>query len=105
MDPQDPQELGPLTTIRYIGLGQLKVYLVSEDELRLIEGGGPSLLEGSWPVAEKSLLCYPLHDCRGSVGGDILTIWLRQASSDYRWKPDRGNNSTFALASFFKGCN
>lgn len=42
MEQQDPQELGPLTSIRYIGLGQVKVYLVSEDELRLIEGGGPT---------------------------------------------------------------
>lgn len=42
MEPQDQQELVPPTSIRYIGLGQLKVYLVSEDELRLIEGGGPT---------------------------------------------------------------
>jgi len=44
MAPEDSQELVPPTSIRYIGLGQLKVYLVSEDELRLIEGGGPLLL-------------------------------------------------------------
>jgi len=42
MAPEDSQELVPPTSIRYIGLGQLKVYLVSEDELRLIEGGGPT---------------------------------------------------------------
>jgi hypothetical protein len=33
-------EVLPATTIRYIGIGQLTVFLVSEDELRLLEGGG-----------------------------------------------------------------
>ena len=32
----------PLPNIRYVGIGQLTIYLVSEEELRMIESGGPS---------------------------------------------------------------
>jgi hypothetical protein len=41
MDEQ-PQQMVPYTRIRYVGIGQLTVYFVSEDELRMIEIGGPS---------------------------------------------------------------
>lgn len=42
MGDQKPHEIVPRTDIRYVGMGQLIVYLVSDDELRLIESGGPS---------------------------------------------------------------
>jgi len=42
MDEKPPLQMMPYTKIRYIGIGQLTVYLVSEDELRMIESGGPS---------------------------------------------------------------
>ena len=42
MDEQQPQQMMPYTSIRYVGIGQLTVYFVSEDELRMIESGGPS---------------------------------------------------------------
>src|ERR1019366_6584439 len=32
----------PPASIRYVGIGELTVYLVSDDELRMIESGGPS---------------------------------------------------------------
>ncbi|MGA9059488.1 MAG: hypothetical protein WB763_23605 [Terriglobia bacterium] len=41
MDEQ-PQQVVPYTRVRYVGIGQLTVYFVSEDELRMIESGGPS---------------------------------------------------------------
>lgn len=42
MDKQKSEQIVPSVGIRYVGFGQLTVYLVSEDELRLIETGGPS---------------------------------------------------------------
>jgi hypothetical protein len=44
-DEQDSSRLipGPPTpSIRFVGFGQLTIYLVSDEELRLIESGGPS---------------------------------------------------------------
>jgi hypothetical protein len=32
----------PAVQIRYVGIGQLTLYVVSEDELRMLESGGPS---------------------------------------------------------------
>ncbi len=32
----------PAVEIRYVGIGQLTLYIISEDELRMIETGGPS---------------------------------------------------------------
>ena len=32
----------PYAEVRYVAMGQLTIYLVSEDELRMIEIGGPS---------------------------------------------------------------
>jgi|ERR1019366_5111806 uncharacterized protein YhhL (DUF1145 family) len=42
MDEQKPQEMVPAVNIRYVGIGQLTLFLVSEDELSLIESGGPA---------------------------------------------------------------
>ena len=42
MDEQQPQEMMPAVDIRYVGIGQLTLFLISEDELRMIESGGPS---------------------------------------------------------------
>jgi orotate phosphoribosyltransferase len=42
MDEQQPQQMVPYTKIRYVGIGQLTVYFVSEDELRMLESGEPS---------------------------------------------------------------
>ena len=41
MDEQ-PREMVPYTRIRYVTMGQLTVYFVSEEHLRMIESGGPS---------------------------------------------------------------
>lgn len=35
-------EMVPAVSIRYVGIGQLTVFFVSEDELRLIESGSPA---------------------------------------------------------------
>jgi uncharacterized membrane protein YgdD (TMEM256/DUF423 family) len=42
MDEQKPQEMLPALNIRYVGIGQLTVFFVSEDELRQIESGSPA---------------------------------------------------------------
>ena len=42
MEEQQPQQIAPYTKVRYITMGQLTIYFVSEDELRMIESGGPS---------------------------------------------------------------
>lgn len=42
MEDQGTHEMVPRTDIRYVGMGQLIVYLVSDDELRMMESGGPS---------------------------------------------------------------
>ncbi len=34
----------PAVEIRYVGIGQLTLYIISEDELRMIETGGPSAI-------------------------------------------------------------
>jgi hypothetical protein len=41
MDEQ-PRQMVPYAEVRYVAMGQLTIYLVSEDELRMIEIGGPS---------------------------------------------------------------
>jgi hypothetical protein len=42
MDDANSKQPVPTTSIRYVGIGELTVYLVSDDELRMIESGGPS---------------------------------------------------------------
>jgi uncharacterized membrane protein len=42
LSDQQPQELVPAVNINYVGIGQLTVFFVSEDELRLIETGSPA---------------------------------------------------------------
>jgi len=42
MDDHESPNTEPRTVIRVVGMGQLTVYHVSEDELRMIEIGGPS---------------------------------------------------------------
>ena len=42
MDEQRPQEVIPALEVRYVGIGELKIYCVSEDELRTIESGTPA---------------------------------------------------------------
>jgi hypothetical protein len=42
MDELKPQEVLPAVNIRYVGIGQLTLYLVSDDELLVIERGGPA---------------------------------------------------------------
>lgn len=39
MDEQKAMEVMPATSIRYVGIGELTLFLVSEDELRLLESG------------------------------------------------------------------
>jgi uncharacterized membrane protein len=42
MEEQEPREIVPAVSVRYVGIGQLTVFFVSEDELRLIESGSPA---------------------------------------------------------------
>jgi hypothetical protein len=63
-------EVLPATTIRYIGIGQLTVFLVSEDELRLLESGG---------VAST---CLNLGIGFSSIGlGSLISLLLNEPSN------------------------
>ena len=42
MDDANSKQPVPPASIQYVGIGELTVYLVSDDELRMIESGGPS---------------------------------------------------------------
>jgi hypothetical protein len=42
VSPEDAQPLIPSTEIRYVGIGEITIYFVSEDELRVLERGGTS---------------------------------------------------------------
>jgi hypothetical protein len=41
-DEPNSQPIAPYTKVRWVGMGELLVYAVSEDELRLLESGGPA---------------------------------------------------------------
>lgn len=42
MSSEDAHPLIPSTEIRYIGIGEITIYFVSDDELRVLERGGTS---------------------------------------------------------------
>ncbi len=42
MDQKDAQPLIPYAEIRYVGIGEITIYFVSDDELSLLEKGGAS---------------------------------------------------------------
>lgn len=42
MDEEKPKHMVPYTEIRYVGMGEITIYLVSDDELRMLERGGPA---------------------------------------------------------------
>jgi hypothetical protein len=55
MHEEQPREMLPALNVRYVGIGQLTVYFVSDDELRIIERGGPSATILSLAIAFLSL--------------------------------------------------
>jgi len=55
MHEEQPREMLPALNVRYVGIGQLTVYLVFDDELRIIERGGPSATMLSLAIAFLSL--------------------------------------------------
>jgi hypothetical protein len=101
MDEQQPQQMVPYTKIRYVGIGQLTVYFVSDDELRMIESGGPSSVYLNLAIAFLSvaasffvslLLSEPKSIYRFTVivvltvgsaiaGIVLLVLWLRSSKS------------------------
>jgi hypothetical protein len=101
MNEQQPQEMVPYTKIRYVGIGQLTVYFVSEDELRMIESGGPSSVYLNLAIFFLSvgasflislLLSEPKSIYRFTVsvvltvgtaiaGFVLLVLWLRSSKS------------------------
>ena len=38
----EEKQIIPYTSVRYVGMGEIIIYLVSDDELRLLEHGDPS---------------------------------------------------------------
>ena len=40
MSTEDSQPIIPYAAIRYVAMGEITIYLVSDDELRLLERGG-----------------------------------------------------------------
>ena len=105
MDPQQtlgagPQQaqVMPAVQIRYVGIGQLTLYLISEDELRMIESGGPSAtllnlaigflflasgLLGSLLLSEPAKSIYEFNIfiillvCSFIAGVVLLIVWFR----------------------------
>jgi hypothetical protein len=88
----------PAVEIRYIGISQLTLYIISEDELRMIESGGPSAtllnlgigfffmaggLLGSLLLSDTSKSIYKfsvfviLLVCSFIAGAVLLILWLR----------------------------
>jgi len=69
VDDQKPMEMVPAVSIRYVGIGQLTVFFVSEDELRLIEAGSPAAT------------CLNLGIAFSSVGiGSLISLLLSEPS-------------------------
>ena len=69
MDEQKSAEVMPAVSVRYVGIGQLTVFLVSEDELRLIEAGSPAAL------------CLNLGIAFLAIGtGSVVTLLLSEPS-------------------------
>jgi hypothetical protein len=42
MHEENAPQMVPYVQVRYVGMGEITIYLVSEDELRMLETGGPS---------------------------------------------------------------
>ena len=110
MDPErslesgpQPSQAMPAVQIRYVGIGQLTLYLVSEDELRMIETGGPSAtllnlavgflflaagLLGSLLLSEPSKSIYKFNVfvillvCSFIAGGVLLIVWSPNRMAD-----------------------
>jgi hypothetical protein len=62
-------EMVPAVSVRYVGIGQLTVFFVSEDELRLIESGSPAAT------------CLNLGIAFASVGaGSLISLLLSEPS-------------------------
>jgi hypothetical protein len=38
----EDKQIVPYTSVRYVGMGEIVIYLVSDDELRILERGDPS---------------------------------------------------------------
>jgi hypothetical protein len=69
VDEQKSAEVMPAVSVRYVGIGQLTVFLVSEDELRLIEAGSPAAL------------CLNLGIAFLAIGtGSVVTLLLSEPS-------------------------
>jgi hypothetical protein len=69
VDEQKPMEMVPATSVRYVGIGQLTIFFVSEDELRLIESGSPAAT------------CLNLGIAFSSVGiGSLISVLLSEPS-------------------------
>ena len=69
MDEHKPMELMPPVSIRYVGIGQLTVFFVSDDELHLIESGSPAAT------------CLNLGIAFFSVGiGSLISLLLSEPS-------------------------
>ena len=69
MDEQKPMEMVPAVSVRYVGIGQVTVFFVSEDELRLIESGSPAAT------------CLNLGIAFASVGaGSLISLLLSEPS-------------------------
>ncbi len=62
MYPEDAQPLIPYAEVRYVGIGEITIYLVADNELLLLERGGPS--------SKAFVLAAPI----GITGGTIRNL-------------------------------
>ena len=99
MNTREAQPLIPYTEIRYVGMGEITIYLVSDDELRLLERGGvsstflnlaiffmsiaasffASLLLSPPPSIKKFLVMVVLTVSTAIAGLVLIVLWRRSS--------------------------
>jgi hypothetical protein len=102
-DEQKPQQIAPYApykSVRMVGMGDLVIYTVSDDELRMIESGGPaatllnlalvllsvgasllgSLLLGSTKSIYSFTVVVVITAVTLVVGLVLLVLWIRSAA-------------------------
>jgi hypothetical protein len=101
VNPKDAQPLMPSTEIRYVGIGEITIYLVSDDELHLLGRGGVSstflnlaiffLSTGatffaslllSPPVSVRRFLVMVVLTISTTIAGVVLAFLWRRSSRD-----------------------
>lgn len=103
MNPEEAQPLIPYAEIRYVGIGEITIYFVSDDELSLLERGGISstflnlaifflsvaatfftalLLSPPPPTSGRTFIVMVVLTASTAVAGLVLILLWRKSSKD-----------------------